>query len=235
MNEAKTPTLMSFAGLDELSEAITKMALAKILQGISTRGIFHLALTGGGVGGVVTRELVSQWNDHPEQYAGLHLWWGDERFLPAGDEERNATVLLESLNENSPIHLHQILSSDSGLSLSVAGERYATDITGINMDLTLLGVGADGHVASIFPGRSAGEPNDDIFAVSNAPKNPPERISFSMAKINSSDVVWLMAAGASKRGVVAQILAHDLSIPATLVHGKLETRLFVDFESTVIE
>lgn len=226
---------MSFASLDELSEAVTKMALAKILQGISTRGIFHLALTGGGVGGVVTRELVSRWNDHPEQYAGLHLWWGDERFLPAGNEERNATVLLESLNENSPIHVHQVLSSDSGLSLSDAVKRYAIDITGINMDLTLLGVGADGHVASIFQGQSAAQPSDDIFEVSNAPKNPPVRVSFSMGKINASDAVWLMAAGAGKRGVVAQILAHDLSIPATLVHGQLETLLFVDFESTVIE
>ncbi len=226
---------MSFTGLDELSEAVTKMTLAKILQGISIRGIFHLALTGGGVGGVVTRQLVSQWNARPEQYAGLHLWWGDERFLPAGNEERNATVLLESLNENSPIHLHQVLSSDSGLSLPVAVKRYAIDITGINMDLTLLGVGADGHVASIFPGQGADELSEDIFGVSNAPKNPPVRVSFSMAKINASDSVWLMAAGASKRVVVDQILANDLTIPASLVHGQLETLLFVDFESTVFE
>lgn len=235
MNEQQTPTLMSFISLEELSEAVTKMTLAKILQGISIRGIFHLALTGGGVGGVVTRELVSRWNAHPEQYAGLHLWWSDERFLPAGNEERNATVILEGLQENSPIHLHQVLSSDSGVPLSVAVKRYATDITGINMDLTLLGVGADGHVASIFPGDVAGEPNADIFAVSKAPKNPPVRVSFSMAKINASHSVWLMAAGASKRGVVAQILAHDLSIPATLVHGQLETLLFVDSQSAAIE
>ena len=226
---------MSFIGLEELSEAVTKMTVSKILQGIGMRGIFHLALTGGEVGSVVTRKLVSRWNAHPEQYAGLHLWWGDERFLPAGDEERNAMVLLESLHQDSPIHVHQVLSSDSGAPLSVAVKRYAADITGINMDLTLLGVGADGHVASIFPGHVAGRAYEDIFAVSDAPKNPPVRVSFSMAKINASDSVWLMAVGASKRGVVGQILAHDLSIPATFVQGQLETLLFVDSQSTVIE
>ena len=235
MNEQKTPTIMSFLGLEELSEAVTKMTVAKILQGIGMRGIFHLALTGGEVGSVVTRKLVLRWNAHPEQYAGLHLWWGDERFLRTGDEERNAMVLLESLHQDSPIHVHQVLSSDSGVPLSVAVKRYAADITGINMDLTLLGVGADGHVASIFPGHFAGGANEDIFAVSDAPKNPPLRVSFSMAKINASDSVWLMAVGASKRGAVGQILAHDLSIPATFVHGQLETLLFVDSQSTVID
>ena len=235
MREQSARIVKSYPNLDELTDAVAGLAISRILQGIDTRGDFHLALTGGEAGGLVSSKLVSQWNAEPEKFLGLHLWWGDERFVPEGSGDRNAITVLEELKENSPIHIHQVLSSDSNVTLSVAARRYAADVAGIDMDLTLLGVGPDGHIASIFPGTAAEDSSSDVLAISDSPKLPPSRVSFSLAKINASDSVWLMASGASKRDAVARILANELSIPATLVHGQVETFLFVDSDSIVNE
>ncbi|MBI3429160.1 MAG: 6-phosphogluconolactonase [Actinobacteria bacterium] len=227
--------MKTFANIDELTNTVSDLVNIKILKRLDTQRSFHLALTGGEAGGLVALKLVSRWNVEPDRFLGLHLWWGDERFLPSASKDRNATSVLEELKGNSPIHLHPVLASDSNVTLSVAARRYATDLAGIDMDLTLLGVGPDGHVASIFPNHVADETGDDVLAVIDAPKFPPLRVSFSMRKINASESVWLMASGASKRGAVAQILGNDLSIPATLVHGQVETLLFVDSDSMVNE
>ena len=235
MKEQSARILKTYADLEALTDAVAELAVSRILQRIGTGGDFHLALTGGEAGGLVSSKLVSQWNAQPEEFLGLHLWWGDERFVPEGSEDRNAITVLGELKENSPIRIHQVLPSDSNVTLSVAARRYATDVAGIDMDLTLLGVGSDGHVASIFPGTAVEDLSSDVVAISDSPKLPPSRVSFSLAKINASDSVWLMASGASKRDAVARILANELSIPATLVHGQVETLLFADRDSMVNE
>lgn len=231
MNDPRARLVKTFANIDQMTDALAELAILRIHDGIDIRGSFHLALTGGEVGQLVSSKLVSRWNERPEKFSGLHLWWGDERFLPEGSEDRNATPVLELLQENSPIHIHEVLGSDSNVTLSVAARRYATDLAGIEMNLTLLGVGVDGHVASIFPGHQAERASGEVVALNDAPKFPPMRVSFSLDKINRSESVWLMASGASKRAAVAQILTNELSIPATRVYGQRETLLFVDRDS----
>lgn len=215
----------------ELVSSVSDLAIARILEGIDSRGIFHVALTGGNVGGRVCENLISRWNAEPKKFHGLHVWWGDERFVEEGSVERNAHVVLTHLRADSGIHIHQVLSSDANVGPEVAATRYAFDIAGIQMDVTLLGVGTDGHVASLFPGNSLQNSGREVIAVEDAPKPPPVRISFSLAKINESTSVWLLASGTSKQIAVARMLAHDTSIPATLVHGQMETLLFVDSDS----
>lgn len=223
----------TFVNERELVESVTELIVSRILEGIDSRGSFHLALTGGGTGTQISEYLISKWNDEPAQYIGLHLWWGDERYLPEGDLQRNSAIVLERLHPNSGIHLHPVLTSDSNVGLGAAAKRYSSDLAGIDMDLILLGVGPDGHVASLFPGKWDANEHQAAIAVHDSPKPPPMRVSFSMEKINSASSVWLLAAGSSKRRAVAQIISHDLSVPAAWVQGQHQTWLFVDSSAQV--
>lgn len=222
------PDLRIFKDEFELVIEVVKLADLRIRQQLESKGIFHIALTGGSLGTMVSDGLVARWNQEPGEYEGLHLWWGDERFVPAMSTERNSLSVLQKLAEDSPIHVHQVMSSDSNVELDIAAKRYNADLFGIEMDLTLLGIGPDGHVASLFPGQW--DPNEErnAIGVADSPKPPARRISFSMAKINSSQAIWMMASGAQKREAIAKIIARDESIPGVYVHGKEETLIFAD-------
>jgi 6-phosphogluconolactonase len=222
------PDLKIFEDSSQLSDAVVQLANFRIQQQLEAKGTFHLSLTGGSLGAMVSDGLVAKWNQEPSEYKGLHLWWGDERFVPTISKERNSLAVLQNLVEDSPIHVHQVMSSDSNVDLEVAAKRYNADLIGIEMDLTFLGVGPDGHVASLFPGQWELNEGRKAIAVADSPKPPPERVSFSMTTINSSQAIWLMASGVEKRESVAKIIARDESIPASYVQGKKETLLFVD-------
>jgi 6-phosphogluconolactonase len=137
----------------EIVITVANLVNSRIITDLNQSGVFHLALTGGSLGILVSEILVSQWNQETERYAGLHLWWGDERFVPELSDDRNARPVLMGLSEDSPIHVHQSLPSDSHVELDAAAKRYSADLLNIDMNLTLLGLGPDGHVASLFPGQ----------------------------------------------------------------------------------
>jgi 6-phosphogluconolactonase len=219
----------------EIAVTVADLVNSRIVTDLDQSGVFHLALTGGSLGILISELLVSQWNEEPERYAGLHLWWGDERFVPELSDDRNARPVLMGLSEDSPIHVHQSLPSDSHVELDVAAKRYSADLLNIDMNLTLLGLGPDGHVASLFPGQWEESEERNVIAVRDSPKPPPQRISFSMSKINTSSAVWFVVSGEEKREALAKIIARDPSIPATYVHGKIETLLFTEHMALVNE
>lgn len=235
MNESGNREIRTFSSRAELCTGIAEQVSDRILENLSANGQFHLALTGGSVGGLVTDQLINRWNKEPQKFHGLHIWWSDERFVAEASQERNALTVFLHLRSDSGIHTHYVLSSDAGVDLDTAAARYKLDVAGIDMDLTLLGVGEDGHVASIFPGVPFTEAMEDVLAVKGAPKLPALRISFSLAKINESVAIWLLAAGASKREAVARLLANDADIPAAHVYGRQETILFVDHSAYTSE
>ena len=222
------PELKIYENGDELCAAVVQLAIERIRVGLSLRGIFHLALTGGDIGTRISEQLVAIWNQTPSDFAGLHIWWGDERFLPEMSEERNARSAIEHLRSGGAIHIHEAPSSDMAIDLDTATRDYCADVAGIAMDLSLFGVGPDGHVASLFPGQWNIRETSDVVAVRDSPKPPPSRITFSMTKINASESVWLLAVGENKRHAVIEIFARDKAIPASFVHGTHETLLFLD-------
>lgn len=212
----------------ELCAAVTQLAIERIRAGLESRGFFHLALTGGQIGTLISEQLVAIWNRNPAVFAGLHIWWGDERFLPEMSEERNARPVIQHLRSSGAIHVHEAPSSDMTIDLDAAAREYRADVAGIAMDLALFGVGPDGHVASLFPGRWSASETRDVVAVRDSPKPPPSRITFSMAKINASESVWLLAVGENKQHAVVEIFRRDKVTPASNVHGTHETLLFLD-------
>lgn len=231
----QTPDIKISANKNELAVTVADLVMSSVRHGLQATGTFHLALTGGSLGKLISELLVSIWKVEPEEFAGLHLWWGDERFVPELSQERNARPVLTGLSDDSPIHLHQVMPSDSSVDVEVAAKRYNADLFGIDMDLTLLGLGPDGHVASLFPGRWNGNEERSAIAVLDSPKPPQQRVSFSMSKINSSEAVWFVVSGREKHDAIGKIIARDGSIPATYVHGRIETLLFADLAALASE
>jgi 6-phosphogluconolactonase len=219
--------LTLYADSEELIEEVTAQILLAIENGLLARGEFHLVLTGGTLGVAISQALCGAWNSAPELYKGLHIWWSDERFVDADSQERNAFPLHGNLR-NSHIALHEALAPNTPATLEEAVADYESALNGVEIDLNILGIGPDGHVASLFPGVADLDDTRNIFSISDSPKPPSQRISFTMNLINQSREVWIVASGESKADAVAKIIEGDLSIPASYVSAQERTRLIVD-------
>lgn len=219
--------LTLYADAQELAEEVTSQILLTIESGLLAHGEFHLVLTGGTLGVQISEYLLAAWNSAPEMYSGLHIYWSDERFVNLESSERNAAPLHEKLT-NKNIVVHESLAPNSPASIEEAVNDYASVLQGIAIDLNILGVGPDGHVASLFPGVADLDDQRVMFAITDSPKPPASRISFTMKTINEAREVWIIAAGESKADAVAKIIEGDLSIPASYVSAQIRTRLIVD-------
>ena len=226
--------LTLYADAAELLQEVTSQLIEVIETGLRINGVFHLALTGGTLGSDLTRALVANWNAHPEMYQGLHIWWSDERFVERSSAEQNSSPALDSvINKNVAIHM--LRSSDEVENIDIAVEDYLTQLGDNFMDLTILGLGPDGHVASLFPGAAHVDRLEKVIAITDSPKPPAVRATFTLSMINASTLVWIIAAGASKADAVTKIIEGDLSIPASYVRAADHTRLIVDTDAFFTE
>ena len=226
--------LTLYSDAQELACEVISQTLQVVNAGLAQNGRFDLVLTGGTLGIAISQGLVDSWNQKPELYAGLHIWWSDERFVPAMSDERNALPLHGTLS-NKNIEVHEVLASDQASNADDAAAQYSQALEGVNLDLVILGLGPDGHVASLFPAKADIDDLRKVIVVSDSPKPPAIRVSFTMAMINSATQVWIIAAGESKAGSVTKIIEGDLTIPASYVAGEEYTRLIVDTEAFFAE
>jgi len=222
--------LTLYADAAELAEEVTVQILAAIEKGLKLKSQFHLVLTGGTLGVQISEALVNEFNADPDGFAGLHIWWSDERFVPADSVERNAFPFHGTVINNKVV-IHEALASDVAKSIEEAVADYDLALENVDIDLNILGLGPDGHVASLFPGIADVDDHRRIFAITDSPKPPAVRVSFTMSLINSAEEVWIVAAGESKADAVTKIIEGDLSIPASYVRGNSHTRLIVDTEA----
>ena len=222
--------LTLYADAAELTNEVVAQILLTIKEGLEGNQNFHLALTGGSLGNTISETLVRQWYVEPDSFKGLHLWWSDERFVEADSVERNAFPFHETVT-NTKIVIHEALASDVAKSIDEAVSDYDLALENVDIDLNVLGLGPDGHVASLFPGIADIDDQRRVFAITDSPKPPAVRVSFTMSLINSAVEVWIVAAGESKADAVTKIIEGDLSIPASYVRGNSHTRLIVDTEA----
>jgi 6-phosphogluconolactonase len=226
--------LTLYADATELAAEVIAQALALIGKALKVQSEFHLVLTGGSLGLSISEGLVQEFNSVQDGFKGLHIWWSDERFVEAESTERNASIFHKKLL-NSNLVVHQVPAKDQVERIEDSLAIYEKSLKGISLDLNILGVGPDGHVASLFPGFTDIDDQRQVIAITDSPKPPAERITFTMATINSAREVWIVAAGESKSEAVTKIIEADLSIPASYVRGSNHTRLIVDTEAFFTE
>jgi 6-phosphogluconolactonase len=227
-----------------VAEAVAQRLVAFLLSAQSVRAPTHVALTGGATGIAALARLRANPLLGAVSWPDVQFWWGDERFCPAGSDQRNEVqarrALLDHLPQ-APGGVHPIAASDQGLTLDQAAARHTAELRRrrVVFDLVLLGVGGDGHVASIFPGMDDGAQAaaPAAIAVRDSPRPPPERVSLSLSTINTAREVWLFAAGEAKRSAVSQALAGapaapaagaDQAVPAARVAGRERTLWLID-------
>jgi 6-phosphogluconolactonase len=224
---------------DSLATAVAGELLSR-LAGIQTAGrIPSICLTGGTIADVVHRELVRLTPGSEVDWSRVDIWWGDERYVDPGSSERNAGQARRAFLDHvevDPARVHEMPAADVG-DLATAAAAYADEIRTLvsgEFDIVMLGVGPDGHVASLFPGSPLLEVQDAIaVAVRDSPKPPPERISLTYAALNRARSVWFLVSGAGKAAAVAAALGGaDLhEIPAGGVSGTEETIWFLDHDA----
>ena len=202
----------------QLADALCEVAA----DAIRTRGAFHLVLAGGRTPQALYRELA-------KRHAGdahWHIWYGDERCLPRDDPARNSHMAETAWLADSEIPLQNRQPIPAELGAISAAERYSDALKGIaDFDVTLLGMGEDGHTASLFPGRDWD--GSDVIAVHDAPKPPPERVSLSATRLSSSRRVWFIVTGADKRDAMGR-WKNGERLPVTGVSGAIETVVWLD-------
>jgi 6-phosphogluconolactonase len=163
-------------------------------------------------------------------WAKVHVWWGDERFVERNSGDRNELQARNALLDHIDIpaeNLHAFPASNEGLSLDEAAGEFRKEVSGVNFDILLLGIGPDGHVASLFPGKEAS--GDLVVAEHDSPKPPPMRLSLSYEAINSAREVWFTVAGADKQNAVATAFGENPEqLPVGRVRGRERTVWFVD-------
>lgn len=196
----------------------------------------QLGLTGGTIATKLYERLGSIGAESAADWSRIDLWWGDERFVAADDTDRNAKQALEAFAGRlhfDPVKVHQMPASRDGLGLDEAAAAYAAEFGETIMDICLLGVGPDGHLASLFPHHpSSTDPQTGpALAVRSAPKPPPERISLSFAALNRSRQVWFCVSGADKAEAVSQAVTESVCVPASRVSGTERTIWFLDADA----
>ena len=226
-------TPLVFDTPDELASAAAARLAAALASAQAVNGTASVVLTGGRTGNAVIAALRSATLD----WSSLDVYWGDERFVPAGDPERNETQARAALLDHVPVapaRVHPMAASDGefGDDPDAAAEAYAVLLADVpSFDVLLLGVGEEGHTASMFPHSPAvRETARAVVSVRDCPKPPPTRLSMTLPTIARAHEVWLMTTGEAKAEAVAAALAGASAedIPAAGARGQRHTLWFLD-------
>ena len=221
----------------DVAARVATDVLVEIARAISTRGRADVVLTGGTVG-IESLAAIAAHPDRDEvDWSVVRIWWGDERFVPAGDPDRNEGQATAALLRHLPLTLDNVFRfpAADGVTLEVARDRFDALLRNEfsdepYFDVVLNGIGPDGHVASLFPGFDHGSSDDFVIAVENSPKPPPRRLSLTFAALNRGAKVWVVAAGADKADAISRLVNGSpvSETPATGLRGTAETALYVD-------
>jgi 6-phosphogluconolactonase len=231
-----TPTVLLHRDPEALTHAVAARLVTRLVDAQSNGRIATVSLTGGRIAAAVYRTIAQSPARSAVDWSRVELWWSDERFLPAGDPERNETQAREALLDAVPLDPSRVhaMPADTGQGAEQAAEEYAAELAKADrtgFDLNLLGVGPDGHVASLFPEQPALHEQDrTVVAVHGAPKPPPTRITLTLPVLSQAAEVWFVVSGADKASAVRMALsgAGPMQIPAAGPKGRSRTLWLLD-------
>ena len=209
-----------------LQQASRTCILDAAARAIEQRGTFLIVLAGGTTPAAIYRMLCKA----ETEWSNWQVFFGDERCLPADDAGRNSRMAADAWLDRVPIPHHQVHAISAELGPKDAASAYVKTLRDIgDFDLVLLGLGEDGHTASLFPGHDWGIATDapDVLAVFDAPKPPPQRVSLSARRLSRARAVLFLVAGESKRDAVAQ-WRKGADIPARAIRPDSGVDVLVD-------
>ncbi|HET6392089.1 MAG TPA: 6-phosphogluconolactonase [Blastococcus sp.] len=246
LQEGHEPDVVVESDADVLARVVAEALVARLAAAQTLHGTASVVLTGGGVGTAVLEQVAALAAEPVREtvdWTAVDVWWGDERFVPADDDDRNekgARRALLDVVEIPAERVHAMPPSDGRFAEpEEAADWYAAELAAAapegrslpRFDVLLLGMGPEGHVASIFPDSPAVRDERPVVAVRDCPKPPPTRVSLGFAAINAAEEVWLLVAGEGKAPAVAAALGGDAEpaqLPAAGVHGVRATRWLLD-------
>ncbi|MEZ0114230.1 6-phosphogluconolactonase [Catenulispora sp. EB89] len=242
-----TPEVIVHRDAEVLAQAVAARLITRLVDVQALRGAAHVVLTGGTVGIKTLAAVAASPARGAVDWSRVQLWWGDERFLPSGDPERNETQAREALLDGlvaegllPEANIHAMAAADkAGFTPEEAAEQYASTLADFAregddvpaFDVLMLGMGPDGHIASLFPGHPAlYEDKRSTVGVHNSPKPPPLRVSLTLPSIQAAAEVWVVAAGAEKAKVTHLALsgAGPVQIPAAGARGRGRSLFLLD-------
>jgi 6-phosphogluconolactonase len=223
---------------EALATAVAGELLTRLADAQAGGAVPQIGLTGGSIADAVHRELGRLSGASDVDWSRVVIWWGDERFVAPDSPDRNAgqarAAFLSGVGTD-PANVHEMPSTADAPDVEAGAVAYSDALHEYGVgefDVLMLGVGPDGHVASLFPGFPQLDVDDRIaVGVTDSPKPPPERISLTFPALNRSRAVWFLVSGDDKAGAVARALAEGTDLhdcPASGVSGTEETIWFLD-------
>lgn len=227
--------------LPAVADAAARRFVSAVSDALENGQDAHVVVTGGSTGIAVLRAIRER--AASIDWTRVHIWWGDERYVPAGDPDRNDRQADEALLDHvaiDPANVHRVPAADGahGDDVDAAAaqyaaelERYATDgASSPTFAVLMLGVGEEGHTASIFPHSDAARDHRPVCAVRDCPKPPPTRVSMTFGVLSHATEVWMMTTGAGKAEPVASAVAgaDRLDNPAAGPRGQVATWWLID-------
>ena len=242
LTETSGENLLIFSSLEELGYLAASHILSLSAQAVRARGRFTIALSGGSLPKLLTPALVSDPISHIIDWPAWHVFWADERCVPLDDPNSNYRLAQENIFGVVDIPSTQIYAVETTLKATAAAAAYQKTLTQVfqpgadqipRFDLILLGLGEDGHTASLFPNHLLLEETKRWVApIFDSPKPPPQRVTLTLPLINQARHIAFLATGASKADILPQILkpqAGAVTLPAARVQpSDGDVRWFVD-------
>lgn len=242
-----TPEVLVSSDDEELANAVAARLVTRIAELQERDRIPSVVLTGGSIAVKIHEAVVASPAQESVDWSRVDFWFGDERFVPAGDPERNLGQAAKAMLDHLPVdpdRVHAMAASDGphGDDVEAAAAAYADQLraadssTGTSaalFDVLMLGIGPDGHCASLFPGHPAVHEQAPAVAVHDAPKPPPTRISLSMGTLQRADEIWWVAAGSEKAQAVHDAISgtDPMQLPASGPKGLSRTLWMLDSEA----
>jgi len=185
---------------DQVARATVDVIVDAAARAIAERGCFRLVLAGGST----PRTAYEQLAQLPLDWSNWYFYYGDERCLPVDHEERNSVMARHAWLNKIQLDQSRHFPIPAELGAEDGAEKYRQTIADIEaFDLLLLGMGEDGHTASLFPNQ-LWQPDAEVIPVYDAPKPPPQRISLGPAVIHRARQRCFIITGAGKADAIAE-------------------------------
>jgi 6-phosphogluconolactonase len=243
MTNPEHPQTEVFPTADDLARSVA-MRLVDRLAGLQGEGrVPSVVLTGGTIAERLHRAVLDVPRRDDVDWSRVDFWFGDERFVPGDDPERNALQARQAFLAALPVdpaRVHEMPASDGawGEDVAAAAAAHAEEVQRVlgaspRFDVLMLGIGPDGHCASLFPHHEGLRADGLVVGVLGSPKPPPTRISFTMGLLHQADEVWFVASGESKAQAVHDaVTGADLQdVPAAGPRGRQRTLWLLDAEA----